>query len=271
MDKRWGDIRHLIIDMDGVLYRGNTLLPDTPAFWAWLTGRGMGYQLLTNNSSRTPEQYVAKLAGMGIQVPAERILTSAQATALYLRRLAPAGARVYIIGGAGLTDAVLGSADAAGKPLFVWDEAHPDYVLVGMDTNLSYEKLKIACLAIRAGARFIGSNPDRTFPSEDGIVPGCGAILAALQACTDVAPTVIGKPEPAIFELAMARMGAQRQTTAVLGDRLDTDVLGGHNAGLATILVLTGVSTREEVAASPVQPDWLVENLGELIVKWVDE
>ena len=103
MDKRFGDIRHLIIDMDGVLYRGSTLLPDTPAFWAWLTGRGMGYQLLTNNSSRTPEQYVAKLAGMGIQVPAERILTSAQATALYLRRLAPAGARVYIIGGAGLT------------------------------------------------------------------------------------------------------------------------------------------------------------------------
>jgi 4-nitrophenyl phosphatase len=271
MNERWRNIRHLIIDMDGVLYRGNTLLPDTPAFWAWLTGHGMGYQLLTNNSTRTPEQYVAKLAGMGIQVPAERILTSAQATALYLRRLAPEGARVYIIGGAGLTEAVLGSTGAAGRPLFVLDKVHPDYVVVGMDSGLTYEKLKIACLAIRAGARFIGSNPDRTFPSEDGIIPGCGAILAALQACTDVTPTVIGKPEPAIFELAMARLGAQPQTTAVLGDRLDTDVLGGHNAGLATILVLTGVATREEVAASPVQPDWLVENLGELIAKWVDK
>ena len=161
----------------------------------------------------------------------------------------PQGGRVYIIGGRGLHEAVL---DESGG-LFTLDDRRPDFVLVGLDLDFTYEKMKRGCLAIRAGARFIASNPDTTFPTEEGIVPGAGSLVAALEACTSVKPTVIGKPEQVAFDLALERLGADRRATAMLGDRLDTDILGGIRAGLTTIMVMTGVSTAEELAAAPVQ------------------
>jgi 4-nitrophenyl phosphatase len=151
---------------------------------------------------------------------------------------------------------------------FVLTDREPEYVVVGLDTEVNYRKLATAALAIRAGAAFIGTNPDRTLPTEEGLLPGAGALLAAIQAATDVAPKVIGKPEAEIFHTALAMLGTPPDTTAMLGDRLDTDILGAQRAGLRTILVLTGVATRADVEASPVRPDWVFEDLEALLRAW---
>ncbi len=258
------DIRFLIMDMDGVLYRGNAPLPGGRELLAWLDERGVRYLMLTNNSVRTPRGWGDKMAALGMPVEGDRIMTAAQATAAHLRKVAPRGGGVYIIGGRGLEEAVLG--DGSGH--FVLDERHPDFVLVGLDPEFTYEKMKRGCQAIRAGAQFIASNPDTTFPSEDGIAPGAGAIVASLVACTSVEPLVIGKPEQVAFELALERLGADRGATAMLGDRLDTDILGGQRAGLTTLMVLTGISTPEDLAASEYKPDYTFDGLPELLAAW---
>jgi 4-nitrophenyl phosphatase len=258
------EIRFLILDMDGVLYRGNQALPGGREFLAWLDERGVKYLMLTNNSVRTPRGWSEKLAAMGMAVSGDRIMTAAQATAAHLRKLAPQGATVYIIGGRGLSEAVLD--DSGGR--FELDERHPDFVLVGLDPEFTYEKMKRGCQAIRAGARFIASNPDTTFPVEDGIAPGAGAIVASLVACTSVQPLVIGKPELVAFELALERLGADRGATAMLGDRLDTDILGGQRAGLTTLMVLTGISTPEELASCSRKPDYTFAGLPDLMAAW---
>lgn len=255
------EIRYLIMDMDGVLYRGNRTLPGAAQFLTWLDRRGIRYLMLTNNSARTPAGWSEKMAKLGMPVPVDRVMTAAQATAAYLRQVSPSGARVYIIGGRGLHEAVL----EENGGLFTLDAQRPDYVLVGLDTDFSYDKLRVGCLAVRAGARFIASNADLTFPAEEGLVPGAGALAAALEACTSVKPTVVGKPEQAAFDLALQRLGADRQVTAMLGDRLDTDILGGMRAGLATIMVMTGVSTVDELAASPYKPDYVFADLADLM------
>jgi 4-nitrophenyl phosphatase len=256
-------LRHLIIDMDGVLYRGNEAIPGTASFVNFLRQRGVGFVLATNNSTRTPQQYVDKLAGMGVAVRSAEVLTSAQATAGYLASVAPAGARVFVVGQDGLWAAL----DEAGFTL-VEDEA--DYVVVGMDFAIRYERLARATLLIRAGASFVGTNPDRTFPSEQGIVPGAGALLAFLQAATDVEPTVIGKPGTAMMEQALARMGADATFTAILGDRLETDILAGHRAGLRTLLVLSGVTDRALLSKSELQPDLVYRDVAHLHAVWED-
>lgn len=255
------EIHNLIIDMDGVLYRGNAPMPGLADFFAFMRERGIRFMLATNNSSRTPEEYVAKLAGMGVTVNPEDILTSGIATADYLTSIAPPGTRVYVIGAESL-------AETMREHGFVVSDQGAEFVVVGMDTQVTYDKLRRATLLIRAGARFIGTNPDKTFPSEEGIVPGNGAILAAIEAATGVAPLTIGKPEPTLFQMALKRMSADPVHTAVLGDRLETDILGGINAGLFTILVLSGVVTREELAASEVQPDLVLEDIGDLMERW---
>jgi 4-nitrophenyl phosphatase len=258
------DIRFLIMDMDGVLYRGNKPLPGGKEFLAWLDERGVGYLMLTNNTVRTPRGWGEKMAAMGMPVAGDRIMTAAQATAAHLIKMAPEGGSVYIIGGRGLEDAVLG--ESLGR--FTLEERHPDFVLVGLDPEFTYEKMKRGCQAIRAGARFIASNPDTTFPAEDGIAPGAGAIVASLVACTSVQPLVIGKPEQIAFELALERMRADRGATAMLGDRLDTDILGGLRAGLTTLMVLTGISTPDDLAASPYKADYVFSGLPELLAAW---
>jgi len=253
-------IKSLIIDLDGVLYRGNEPIEGAREFMAFLQREGVPFLLLTNNSTRTPGRYVEKLAKMGIVVGERDVLTSAQATALYLERIAPPGARVYAIGEEGLR-AALGEK-------YILTEEGADFVIVGMDSKLTYDKLRVATLLIRGGAGFIATNPDRTLPTEEGIIPGNGAILAALEAATGVAPFVVGKPEPAIFDLALARMGVGKEGAAVIGDRLETDILGGRRAGLMTILVLSGVTSRQELENSPVKPDLVFEDVRQLYEVW---
>jgi 4-nitrophenyl phosphatase len=255
-------IRFLLADLDGVFYRGSVALPGAAGFVRWLQESGIAFLFITNNSTRTPAQFVEKLAGMGIPTRAEQVLTSSLATRAYLQERAPRGTRLFFLGQRGLEEALFGDG------YFVVDETSPEYVVVGLDTQLTYDKLRRACLLIRAGATFIGTNPDRTFPAPEGITPGCGSILAALEAATDVHPIVIGKPERWLMAEGMRRLGADPSASAILGDRLDTDIEGGQRVGLTTIMVLSGVHGAEELAASEVRPDLVYRDLAELRADW---
>lgn len=263
-EKHLSDIRHLLIDMDGVMYRGMTAIPGAREFLAFCRERGIPFLLFTNNSSLTPQEYAAKLAGMEICVAPEEVFTSSAATAMHLEKVLPLGARVYVIGESGVREALR----AAG---YVVADGRDDVaaVVVGWDRHLTYQKLKQATLAIRAGAHFIGTNPDKTYPAEEGLVPGNGAILAAIEAATDVAPFIVGKPELPIFRMALDRLGADAAHTAIIGDRPETDILGGQRAGLMTILVLTGVAGERELAASGLAPDWVFADLTALQAAWL--
>lgn len=252
------DLRGVLFDMDGVIYVGQTPLPGAQAVFDHMTTRGIPYCLVTNNSTKTTRQYVEKLAAMGISVPESTILTSAVATAAYLKRLEPVGAPVYVIGEIGLV--------AALREAGFWlDERSPKYVCVGLDTALTYEKLKRAALAIRAGAQLIATNPDTTLPTEEGLTPGCGSILAALETATDVKPLVVGKPSAAIIDLAIEIIGAERGRTAIIGDRLDTDALAGLRAGIDRILILTGVHQVADIDRFEARPNWVVDSLPEFL------
>lgn len=255
-------IRAVLFDMDGVLYRGQTLLSGVSELFSFLTERQIGFACATNNASMTPQQYVAKLAAMGIVLSTERVITSAQATARYLRDHYPPGTRVFVIGMQGLREALF--ADG----YFIEDDLSPELVVQGADFTLTYDRLKMATLHIRRGARFISTNPDRTFPSEEGLIPGAGAIAAALSAATDVTPLVIGKPAPAMFLIGAAMLGATPAQTLVVGDRLDTDIAGAIAAGMPSVLVLTGVTAAAEAATSPIRPDLIVADLPELLARW---
>jgi 4-nitrophenyl phosphatase len=213
--------------------------------------------LATNNSSSTVDQYISKLKRMGVHVNPEEILTSAQATSSYLYKIAPKRSRVFVIGGDGITNAIRDHE-------FVLTEDDPDYVVIGIDKKITWEKLNTAVMNIRAGAKFIGTNPDTTYPTENGIGVGNGAILAAVKAATGISPLVIGKPETPIYEQALQRLKSNSSDTLMIGDRLDTDILGAQRAGITTLLVLTGVTTLEMSKASVVQPDLVLTGLPDI-------
>lgn len=253
------DVRALVFDMDGVLYRGNTRLPYVRELLSELDRCGVPYAMVTNNSTRTPAQYAEKLAGMGISTPAERILTSSLVTRAWLEQRYPRGTRVYIVGMESLREAILGDG------YFTPAEVDAEVVVSGADFSLTYDKLRIATLAIRRGAYYVATNPDKTFPSEEGLIPGAGAIIAALVAATDVTPVVIGKPEPGIMLRAAALLGVEPAQVLVIGDRLDTDVLAGQRAGFRTALVLTGVATLADVGGAEPVPDLVLPDLGPLL------
>jgi 4-nitrophenyl phosphatase len=254
------DMRAAVIDMDGVLWEGDRPLPGLIEFFAALRKRQIRFVLATNNASRTPEQYIDKLARMGVSVTVDEIFTSALATALYLRERSPSGGRIFAIGEDGLTRALSG----AGFTLCELYQNGANYVVVGMDRGLSWDKLATATLNIRAGATFVGTNPDLTLPTEHGITHGNGAILAALQAATGIAPVVIGKPEPTMYQQALRRLQSDPALTVGIGDRLETDILGAVRAGLPSVLVLSGVSRRADLETITYRPTWVLENIIEV-------
>ena len=253
------DISHLLIDMDGVLYRGDVPLPRLPEFVAFLRQRPVPFALVTNNSTRTPQQYADKLARMGVEIEPAEVLTSGQATARYLARSYPPGTRVHVFGMDSLCEAVMEEG-------FVLADEDVAVVIASMDRDLNYEKLKRASLLIRRGALFVATNLDPTQPTDEGLLPGTGSMIAALRIASETEPVAIGKPEPTMFQLAMQAMDAQPQTTAVLGDRVDTDLVGGRQAGCRTIGVLSGSSGRAEMEAFG--PDFLFEDIAELLDAW---
>jgi len=254
------DVTHLIIDMDGVLYQGDKPVPGLHEFFSFLRERPIPFILATNNSTRTPQQRVEKLARMGVQIFPEEVLTSGQATARVLAREYPAGTRVHVFGSPALRKAV----EEEG---FVLADEDVELVVASMDRDVTYEKLKRAALLIRGGARFVATNLDPTQPTAEGLLPGTGSLIAALRTTTETEPLVIGKPEPTMFQLAMAKMGAKPETTATIGDRLDTDILGGQRAGLITICVLSG-STSSRAEAEAFGPDFIFQDIVELVETW---
>jgi len=252
-------VRAYVIDMDGVLYRGDTVLPHVNDFLDVLNERDFPYVLATNNSTRLPEQYVQKLAAMGVEVTSDRIQTSGQATASYLKERYPSGTTVYVLGMTALEAAIYGDG------YFVQAGKDAQVVVSGADFAVTYEKLRIATLAIRRGAAFVATNGDTTFPTEEGLIPGAGAILAALVAATSVEPDVVGKPSTGMLLQGAALLGSEPAHTVMLGDRLDTDILAGQRAGFITVMVLTGVSTMDEVKTSDIQPNVLLPDLSPLV------
>ncbi len=261
MTESLGQIRDLVIDIDGVLWHGSEAFPGVRGLFEFLRRHSIRFVIATNNSARPGSEIVARLATLGVSVSTDEILTSAYATALYLPRLVPRGARVLVVGGEGITEALT----RAGYQLV---DENPAVVVAGIDFNLTYDKLKRAALAIRHGARFVGTNNDRTLPDSAGLIPGAGSIIAALQIATDVEPIIIGKPQRAMFDLAVEKLGGTPDTTAMLGDRLDTDIQGAERAGLRTILVLTGVTTPDVLARSTIHPHWVFTDLDALRTAW---
>lgn len=259
-------VEALIIDMDGVLWHGSRPLPGVQEFFQVLRKRGMPFVLATNNASATPRQYVAKLAGLGVTVDAEEVLTSGIATAAWLaRRRDPRHTRVFAIGEAGLVEPL----KRQGFPLTGTHKATPDWqadvVVVGKDETLTWEKLATATLNLNRGAEFVATNADTTLPMELGISHGNGAILAALTAATGRRPVVIGKPEPELYRQALERLGVAPERVAAVGDRLETDILGAVRAGIRSLLVLTGVSKEADLARVDYRPDWVLRDLPAVI------
>ncbi|MCX7093265.1 MAG: HAD-IIA family hydrolase [Methylobacter sp.] len=261
------NIRALIIDMDGVLWHGDQPMPGLTDFFQTLREQQIRFILATNNASLTQAQYVSKLALMGVQVEPEEILTSSMATALYLsRHNNPAQSRVFVIGEDGAKQPLLDQGfTLTGLYELNDDKDNPnrgaDIVVCGKDSTLSWDKLATATLNIRAGAQFIGTNADTTLPTERGLTHGNGAILAALQAATGIAPTIIGKPEPIIYQQALALLGVDPEQTVAIGDRLETDILGAVRTGIRSLMVLSGVSTEEDFKTTDYQPTWVMPDI----------
>jgi NagD protein len=248
-----------IVDMDGVIYHGNRLIPGALDFLGKLRQGGHPFLFLTNNSQWTARDLRYKLDQMGIEVEESAFHTSALATADFLNQQKPGGT-AYVIGGAGLTHALY----SVGYTL---TEHNPDYVVVGDTRSYDFEKIERAIRLIVDGARFIATNVDLTGPSEQGIQPACGALVAPIELATGRKPYFIGKPNPLMMRTALRKLGAHSSESFMVGDRMDTDVLAGTEAGMRTILVLSGVSSRETIEAFPYRPTHLFEDVGHIPVE----
>ena len=254
------EVRAVLLDMDGVVYVGEEPLPGVQELLDYLKATNRNWLFVTNNSSRTPVQFVEKIARMGIGADEAHILSSALATASWLAEQYPNGVRAFMIGQDGLRWAL----QQEGITL-VEDAQSADIIVSGIDFSVRYERLADAALAIRAGARFVGTNSDTSFPSERGQIPGSGALLALLEAATGVTPTVIGKPNAGMFEQAMHKLGTTPSSTLMVGDRYETDIAGAIELGMPTAAVLTGITTEEEFHTVVPGPDLILPGLPELL------
>jgi 4-nitrophenyl phosphatase len=257
------NIKTLLIDGDGVLWRSDQAMPGFERFFNTLDQQNIEWALLTNNNTRTAAAYVEKLKDFGIAAEQGRVFTSSTVTAEYLLNRYGKGAPVHVVGMSGLIDTVM----QAGLSVTTGEEKPTGEVVAvaaGMDREINYEKITIAMQLILDGAEFVATNMDASFPTSDGFWPGTGAIIGALIGATGQEPVVIGKPEPAIYKAAMSHFDANPGATAMLGDRLETDILGAQRAGIGTIMVLTGVATREDIELSPIKPEHVFENISTL-------
>ncbi|WP_434811102.1 HAD-IIA family hydrolase [Microbacterium sp. bgisy189] len=251
------DIDCWLTDMDGVLVHENRPIPGAADLLAHWRDTGTPFLVLTNNPIFTPRDLSARLRASGLDVPEERIWTSALATADFLRSQLPGGS-AFVIGEAGLTTAL----HEAG---YIMTETQPDYVVVGETRQYSFEAITKAIRFINDGARFIVTNPDATGPTPWGVVPATGAFAALITKATGREPYVVGKPNPMMFRSALNQIGAHSETTGMIGDRMDTDVVAGIEAGLHTVLVRTGISDDAEIAKYPFRPDEILDSVADLL------
>jgi len=245
-----------LIDMDGVLVSGRTIIPGADQFIERLKAGGAEYLILTNNPLYTPGDLAHRLRTIGLDVPAARIFTSAIATARFLQSQRPDGT-AFVIGESGLTEAI----HSVG---YVITDHDPDYVVLGETHTYNVERITHAIRLVAAGARFIATNPDPSGPSEGGLVPACGAMAALIETASGVSPFFVGKPNPLMMRTALNYLDVHSEDTVMVGDRMETDMIAGVESGMETILVLTGVTRREDVARYPYQPTRIVESVAEI-------
>jgi 4-nitrophenyl phosphatase len=264
----WSSVEGLILDMDGVLWRGTSPLPGIAELFACLKQRGLGFALATNNSAHRPVDFVARLGRSGLVLAEGQVITSAVAAAVCLRHSAEAGATVFAIGEAGLREAIsregfqlAAVAGGTGPPP---DGERVAAVAVGYDRELTYAKLRDAAVYLQRGALFVAANRDAAMPVEGSVWPGTGATVAALELTTGRRAKVAGKPEAAMFAAASEALKAPADRLVMVGDRLDTDIAGAARAGMRSVLVTTGVNSAADVEASPWRPDLVVAGLAEL-------
>lgn len=252
------DLEHYLIDMDGVLVHEQHALPGADDFIRRLGEAGSRFLVLTNNSIYTPRDLRARLSGSGIDVPADALWTSALATAQFLDSQRPGGT-AHVVGEAGLTTAL-------HEVGYVLTDRAPDYVVLGETRTYSFEAITKAIRLIQDGARFIATNPDATGPSPDGVLPATGSVAALITHATGVKPYFVGKPNPLMVRSALNTIGGHSETTAIIGDRMDTDIVAGLEAGLHTVLVLSGLTTADELGRYPYLPNQVVRSVADLEV-----
>lgn len=246
-----------ICDMDGVIYHGNRLLPGVREFIQWLQEEGKEYLFLTNNSSCTPRELRQKLERMGMEIPEERFYTSALATAAFLRDQAP-GCSAYVIGEAGLLNALY---DAG----ITMNDVNPDYVVVGEGRTYSLDTLTKATNLVRGGAKLIGANSDVSGPIENGIAPACRALVAPIEMATGTRAYFCGKPNPLMMRTGLRILNCHSADAVMVGDRMDTDVISGLESGMSTVLVLSGVTSREELRTFAFRPSAVLDGVGDIV------
>ncbi len=246
-----------ICDMDGVIYHGNKLLPGVLEFVNWLKTEKKKFLFLTNSSERSPRELQEKLQRLGVEVGVENFYTSALATAAFLAQQQPGGS-AFVIGEAGLINAIY----EAGLSM---NDTSPDYVVMGETRSYSYEKLERATFLVRNGAKLIGTNPDLTGPSEKGLIPATGALIAPLELATDCKAYFVGKPNPLIMRHALKKLACLREETAIIGDRIDTDIIAGIESEIDTVLVQSGVSRPEDLQRFAYRPRYILEGVGNLV------
>ena len=245
-----------ICDMDGVLYHGNRLLPGAKEFVEWLQKSEKEYLFLTNNSASTPKELQQKLKRLGLEVPAEHFYTSALATAEFLRQQTP-GCSAYVIGEAGLLNALY---DAG----ITMNEVNPDYVVIGEGKTYSYDTVTKAVNLVQAGAKLVGANSDISGVTDHGVVPSCRALAAPIEIATGKQAYYCGKPNPLMMRTGLNLLGCHSSEAVMVGDRMATDVISGMERGMATVLVISGVSTRENIKAFAYQPTVILEGVGDI-------
>lgn len=255
-------IKALIIDMDGVIWKSDAPIGDLAATFRRIRERGLKFIFATNNSTKTSEQYVARLREFGVEAEPQQVVTSSQGAAHAVAQKFPRGTKVFMIGEDGIQMAL---EERGFEILPVEDATQAEVVVVGLDRGITFQKACEATLLVRRGIPFYATNPDKTFPTPRGEIPGAGAWLAVITTATDVQPVMAGKPFPFLMELSLERLGTTKQETLVVGDRLETDIAAGQAAGCPTALVLSGVSTRTQAEKWQPKIDIVAENLAALV------
>lgn len=246
-----------ICDMDGVIYHGNHLLPGVPEFVNWLKSENKNFLFLTNSSERSPKELQQKLKRLGLDVDESHFYTSALATATFLASQCPHGS-AYVIGEPGLINALYDVG-------FSMNEVNPDYVVIGDTRAYSFEKIELATFLVNKGAKLIGTNPDLTGPTEKGFVPATKALTAPIELATGMQAYFVGKPNPLMMRHALKKLGCRAEETAIIGDRMDTDIIAGIETEIDTVLVLSGVTDRESVNKFPYRPMYILDGVGDIV------
>jgi 4-nitrophenyl phosphatase len=253
------NIKALILDMDGVLWRSDAPIGDLPATFNRIRERGLKFVFATNNGTKTPEQYVEKLAGFGVYVDPEQVVTSALCVAHMLEKKFPRGGKIFVIGEDGIRVAL---KDKGFEILSVENAPGADAFVIGIDRTVDFEKMSEAALLVRAGVPFYATNPDKSFPTPRGEIPGAGAWISVI---TGIDPIIAGKPYPYLMEMALERLGTKAEETLVVGDRLETDIAAGQAVGCPTAAMLSGVSTKEQAEAWMPKIDLIADDLAALV------